>query len=148
MAGRGLEITVSGLEELGADMQRLQRPGLRNAIMASLRGAGGQALVTEMRLRVPKRTGRLAATIAVRDAGDNVSIGSESGVGTWIESGTQGHVIRAKRGGSLFFAGNSVKRVIHPGFRGRFVAKKSMKAAEWEVLADVVDQINIMTNKA
>lgn len=146
MAGRGLNITIEGLEELGADLSRIARPGLRNAIMASLRGKGGQALVSELRLRTPKRTGALAASIRISDTGDTVKVGTDLPHGSWIESGVGGHVIRAKNGGSLFFAGHSVKRVIHPGFKGRFVAKKSLKAAEWEVLADIVDEIDRIAN--
>lgn len=138
-------IDIPQLEEMGADIGRLAHPGLRDAIRESLRGKGGEALATEMKLRAPVRTGGLVSQIAVKDSGGgNVGVGyqGDDGLGTWIESGAKPHTIKAKRkGDSLFFHGSMIKSVEHPGFRGRWVAKKSLNAAEWEVLADIVDVI-------
>jgi hypothetical protein len=162
MAGRGFRVTAEGLEELGADMGRLKHPGLRNAILKSLRGAGGQALATEMRTRAPRRTGGLVDGIDVHSGtagskgADDVLVGYQGGLsggnrgggrfqlGAWIESGTAPHEIVPRDGGSLKFNGGSFERVMHPGIRGRRVAAKSMKAAEWEVMADIVDVIDGM----
>lgn len=146
---------------MGANLSQLQHPGLRNAIRASLRGAGGEALSAEMRLRAPSRTGALRAGISVHAApGDDVLVGYQGGLsggsvvngreqrGAWVESGTRPHVIKARPGHSLNFNGGSFQQVNHPGQRGQRVALKSMRSAEWEVMADVVDQINIMTGGA
>lgn len=178
---RGLSITVEGLEALGADMERLAPPGLRNAIRTSLRGAGGQALAGEMRLRAPRgETGGLIAGIDVHASAagskhavtgnDDVLIGylgALSGgnngggrfqLGAWIESGTAPHMIQPKvtKRKSLFgskmsqsknalaFDGGVFANASHPGIRGRRVAAKSIRAAEWEVMADVVDVIDGM----
>jgi len=142
-----LLIDIQGLEAMGAQISQLSSPGLKNAIRASLRGAGGEALATEMKLRAPKRTGRLAAQIGIKDGvGGEVSVGyqGEDNIGTFVESGTKPHTIKARQNKAMWFGGHWVKSVEHPGFRGRFVAKKSLKAAEWEVLADITDKINEM----
>ena len=160
MGGRGLRITLDGLEEMGADLSRLGRNGIRDAINQSLRGEGGEALATEMKLRAPRRTGRLHSGIGVhvgaRSKGHlsdvevgyvgELSHGNKGGgrfqLGAWIESGTKPHEIRARDGGSLVLGGNHFEKVDHPGSRPQRVASKSIRAAEWEVLADVVDKIN------
>lgn len=158
MAGRGLRIDIDGLEEMGADLARLQPPGLRHAIRDSLRdpAGGGGALVSEMRLRAPSRSGTLISGIDIHNApGDDVLVGylgdhaSGSHIanardqrGAWVESGTRPHTIKAKRAESLFFAGRNIESVEHPGSRPQKVAQKAMNSAEWEVLADVVDKID------
>lgn len=154
----GLRISIEGLEELGADMARLEHPGLRNAIRASLRGKGGEALASEMKQRAPRRTGTLVSGIGVHGSaatGDDVEVGylgalaSGSRIagareqrGAWVESGTAPHIIEPRDGGALMFNGGAFERVQHPGQRGQKVAAKSIKAAEWEVMADIVDQID------
>lgn len=155
---RGFNITIDGLEELGADLARLERGGIRKAIHRSLSGAGGEALAAEMRMRVPVRTGGLKAGIGVHpgDLGDDVLVGYRGGFsggavvnareqkGAWVESGTRPHMIRARDGGALAFNGGQWEQVMHPGQKGQRPARKAMNAAHWEVMADVVDQINIM----
>jgi len=154
----GLRITIDGLEELGADMGRLAHPGLRNAIRASLRGAGGEAIAAEMRMRAPRRSGTLVDGIGVHgnaSNGDDVEVGYRGALaggsniagareqrGAWVESGTRPHVIEPRDGGSLSFNGGQFEKVSHPGMRGQKVAAKSIKSAEWEVMADIADQIN------
>lgn len=155
----GLRISIDGLEELGADMARLSHPGLANAIRASLRGKGGEALATEMKTRAPRRTGTLISGIGVHGSaatGDDVEVGylgalaSGSSIvgareqrGAWVESGTRPHEIRPRDGGALMLPGGGmVEKVDHPGMRGQKIAAKSLKAAEWEVMADIVDQID------
>jgi len=151
MAGRGLQVTLDGLEEMGADLTRLAHPGLRDAIRRSLRGAGGEALASEMRSRAPSRSGAVRSGIGVHgvaSAGDDVEVGYRGGglpIGAWIESGTKPHVIEARDGGSLAFNGGRFERVNHPGQKGKRVAAKSLRAAEWEVMADIVDEINKVT---
>lgn len=144
-APRGIGITIDGLERLGADLSRLERPGLRLAIERALRGPGGEALAAEMRLRSPRRTGRLVGGIGVRSSGVGADVevgfaGDDRGV--FVESGARPHVIRARDGGSLTFGGRHVEEVNHPGMRGRKVAHRSIRAAQWEVEGAVVDEIN------
>lgn len=160
----GLRIDIDGLEALGADMGRLSHPGLANAIRASLRGAGGEALALEMKQRAPVRTGTLLSGIGVHGAaatGDDVEIGylgalaSGSHIvgareqrGAWVESGTRPHLIQPKekdgvqRSAALAIHGEFYANALHPGTRGQKVAAKSIKAAEWEVMADIVDHID------
>lgn len=154
MTRPGLNITIDGLMELGADLRRLDRPGLKMAIRESLRGAGGEALATEMRLRAPKRTGGLVSRIKVHDAtgsGGDVEVGYKGdgvypdALGTWIESGTQPHEIKAPRGHYLAIGGGKTYKSVNvSGIKARRVAHYSIKAAEWEVLADITDKINAM----
>jgi hypothetical protein len=160
MSGRGLKISVDGLEELGADMSKLAKGGLEEAIRRSLRGAGGNALALEMKARSPRLTGDLVAHIGVHSQGDAVLVGYHGGIsntvtsnsrdqkGVWVESGTKPHTIRAGARNSaaqaLYFGGKYVEEVHHPGARGRGVAQKSIRAAQWEVESDIVDQIDAM----
>lgn len=158
---RGLRFSIEGLEELGADMGRLAHPGLRDAIRESLRGAGGEALAAEMRTRAPRRYGGLISGIGIHSGAagsrsqDDVFVGYQGGLsggnrgggrfqlGAWIESGTKPHEIRARDGGMLLgHRGVYAERVSHPGTRGQRVAARSIRTAEWEVMADVVDKIN------
>jgi len=161
VAGRGFRVTIEGLEEMGADLSRLSHPGLRNAIRSSLRGKGGEALALEMKQRAPERSGTLRKGIGVHGSaatGDDVEVGylgalaAGSGIagardqrGAWVESGTAPHVIEPRNGGSLAFNGGRFERVNHPGQKGQRVAAKSLRAAEWEVMADIVDEINKVT---
>lgn len=171
----GLMIEVEGLEEYSDAINRISREGLRRAIRASLRGAGGEALASEMRAKSPKRSGGLVAGISVHAvAGDDVLVGYQGGVaktslivgareqrGVWVESGVKPHTIqpKQKRSGRLNLRGKFEETSVtqkrqalsidggvysaayHPGYRGRKVAQKSMRSAEWEVLADIADKI-------
>lgn len=148
-------ISVEGLEAMGADMAKLEK-GLPFAIRASLRGAGGEALAAEMRLRAPRRTGNLVSNIRVHpDAGGGALVGYQGEAaasskivgarnqkGAWVESGTKPHPIRAKKAKSLFFGGRAVEEVMHPGQKGQKIVPKAIRTAEWEVMADVVDKLN------
>ena len=157
VSGRGFRIDIDGLTELGASLEQLAYPGLRNAIRASLRGAGGEAIASEMKQRAPRRTGGLVAGIGVHgdaSAGDDVLVGYQGALsggavvnartqlGAWVESGTRPHIIEAKDGGALSFNGGTFERVMHPGQRGQKIALKSMRSAEWEVMADIVDNLD------
>lgn len=146
--GGGIGISIEGLEELGADLSKLERNGLREAIRRSMRGPGGEAIAAEMRLRSPRKSGYLVRNIRVSGEGrDDTLVGYQGeidGRGTFIESGAPPHTIRAKDGGSMYFGGRYVEEVQHPGFRGKKVASRSIRASEWEVLADIVDQIDGM----
>lgn len=153
MARPGINITIDGLLELGADLKRLDRPGLKMAIRESLRGAGGEAIAAEMRVRAPKRTGGMVSRIRVYDdlgSGGDVSVGYKGdgvypdALGTWIESGTQPHTIKARNGGTLAIGNGMYKSVNVQGIKAKRVAHYSIKAAEWEVLADITDKINAM----
>lgn len=158
MVARSFSVSIDGLDELGADIARLGHNGLREAIRRSLRGAGGEALASEMRLRAPRKTGTLRDNIDVHGgAGDDVTVGYQGAMvtnaavqgareqrGAWVESGTRPHTIKARNKASLFFAGRAIEEVQHPGSKGQGVARKSIRAAEWEVLADIVDQIDTM----
>ncbi len=162
--GNGLRIDIEGLEALGADMGRLAHPGLAQAIRASLRGAGGEALASEMRMRAPSRTGTLISGIGVHGSamrGDDVEVGYKGALadggatwnafeqrGAWVESGTRPHMIEPKvKNGkqskhAIVVDGHPFANAVHPGQRGQKVAAKSIKSAEWEVMADIVDQID------
>lgn len=63
------------------------------------------------------RKGNLVKTIRGRTRKDSSVIGTKYFVGHILEGGAKPHVIKAKRGGSLFFAGRNVRKVRHPGVR-------------------------------
>lgn len=150
---RGLRIEVEGLREMGADLREFERR-LPLAIKASLRGEGGRALATEMKMRAPSRSGILRSGIGVFTDGDGAMIGYQGAAakysniagardqrGAWVESGTKPHTIRARDGGAMLLGGKFVEEVHHPGSRGQGVAQKAIRTAKWEVLADVVDKL-------
>lgn len=71
----------------------------------------------------------------------------------WLESGAPPHKISPyrKRAGvrglfgrskPLAFGGRVYWSVNHPGFRGRKIMSKSLRATRWEVEAAVIDEIN------
>lgn len=160
----GFAIDIEGLRELGADLDNLGRDGIKNAIRRSLRGAGGRALALEQKQRAPRDRGTLVSGIGVHQsgAGGDVLVGYQGSDGLprgeWAESGVKPHFIQPKVTGRLSLSGKFVAteqrsnallingefyaNAAHPGYRGRKVASRSLKAAEWEVLADVVDEIN------
>jgi hypothetical protein len=170
--GGGLAIDIEGLKELGADLEMLGKNGLREAMRRSLRGPGGEALAAEMRGRVPIDSGRLRSRIGVHDGtrfershDDDVLVGYDQSDnrGAWVETGVKSHLIETKinttsiRSGrlghrktirisqdksALSFNGEAWANVYHPGYRGKKVAQRSMAAASWEVLADIVDQVD------
>lgn len=163
----GFAIEIEGLRELGADLDNLGRDGIKHAIRRSLRGAGGEALAAEQRMRAPRDRGTLVSGIGVHwdGGGGDVLVGYQGGDGLprgeWAESGTKPHFIQPRAGrrwesigqvrhekGGLAFDGGVWANAFHPGYRGKKVAARSLKAAEWEVLADVVDEINRETGRA
>jgi hypothetical protein len=101
----------------------------------------------------------LIANIDVHQAGAGADVevgykGEETGSsiansreqrGAWVESGTKPHLIQTKRKGgkkAITVDGGAYANAFHPGYRGKGVAKKAIAASSWEVLADVVDQID------
>lgn len=158
----GFAIDIEGLERLGADIENLAHNGILNAIRRSLRGAGGEALAAEQRLRSPRLTGELVEGIGVHyeGAGADVLVGYKSDSrlpkGQWAESGVKPHMIQpgvrktaltsTQGKQAIVIDGHPYANAAHPGYRGRKVAHRSIKAAEWEVLADIVDEINKETS--
>lgn len=115
---RGLQVDIEGIDELVGALKRGERD-LPKVYRAALEGEGGEAIASQARMRVPRWTGSLAASIKVRKAGPRdflqaglmalggkagaVTVGSEGkhprngmslqSVGTWVESGTKAHTI-------------------------------------------------------
>lgn len=157
----GLHMNVEGLEGMIDGLQRGSKD-LPDVFRAVLRGPGGEAIASEVRQRLPKRTGATARDVAVRDVSassrggmfgrESVEVGlSEYGehprgrrpfqlIGRLIESGAKPHEITARRGGLAGVVGFR-KSVEHPGFRGRRTMARSLRAVKWEVEAALVDEL-------
>lgn len=143
---------VEGLDEMIGGLQGGARE-LPDVFRAVLRGAGGEAIASEVRQRMPRRTGATAEDVDVHDRKrQGVEIGPSDGdhprsrrpfqlIGRLIESGARSHTIRARRGG-LAGAVGFRKEVPHPGMRGRRTMARSLKSVQWEVEAALVDELN------
>ena len=91
----------------------------------------GRELQGYARMDVPKRTGRLAASIDVKykkSLNPRVIVGSSLNYAYFVHEGTKPHIIRARQGRTLRFVQNGrviyATKVNHPGTRPtRFLTK-------------------------
>jgi len=94
-------------------------------------------LAEEMRERAPVRTGRLRDSIKVVRIGQVRFVGPTVPYAPYVEFGTRPHIIRPRRARALRFEmeGRTVfaMYVRHPGFRGRFFVRRSIKAVMREI---------------
>lgn len=111
----------------------------------ALEGDAGEAIAGEARRNVRSRTGRTASTIDVRRDGNNaVEVGYENAqqhIGTWLESGTQAHLIRPRKGKALRFGGGVVEKSVHPGFPAQRIMSKTLRTVRPEVEAVILRDI-------
>lgn len=146
---RALRMDIDGLPEMLGALDRGQAE-LPDVLRTVLRGAGGQAILSEARSRVRSRTGRTVEHMGVHPlAHDGVSVGYDGEVehvGTWLESGVKPHEINARglaaRHGMQLPGGHFATHVLHPGIRAQRIMSKSLRAAQWEVEGDIVDELN------
>lgn len=153
-----IRLSADGLQELGADLDKLGKH-LPLAIRNALKGEGGEAIISNMRQMMPgKPGGRLQSGLGITEDPKTKAIyvgylgplsggnkgGGRDQLGTWIESGTKPHEIKAEAGKSLLIAGSGqpVSSVNHPGIKPRRIGRKSIRMSMWEVEASIVDEIN------
>ncbi len=147
----GLALDLEGFDEFVEGLAK-GRKELPDVYRAVLRGPGGEAIASEVRQRMPRKTGATALSVEVQDRQrDGVEIGPNERdhprsrrpfqlIGRLIESGAKAHTIKARRGG-LAGAVGFRKEVPHPGFRGRRTMSRSLKHVRWEVEAALVDEL-------
>ena len=151
-----IRLSAEGLTELGADLDKLGKK-LPLAIRNALKGEGGEAIISNMRQMMPRKTGRLQSGLGITEDPKSRAVyvgylgplsggnrgGGRDQLGTWIESGTKPHEIKAEAGKSLLIAGSGqpVSSVNHPGIKARRIGRKSIRMSMWEVEASVVDEI-------
>jgi hypothetical protein len=88
------------------------------------------SLIAEtMRLKVPVRGGFLRDSIVIRKSGESVEVGPTVSYAPYVEFGTRPYIIEPVHASVLAFeiGGETVfaKRVLHPGFPGRFFVKST-----------------------
>lgn len=127
--------------------------GVDDAIRAAMRGEGGEAMMASMRMKLAGhvKTGRTLRDLSLQEKGKQISIGVQGGrrdIGAYLESGTGGHIIRAKKGSALLVAGgHPVKMVIHGGSRRFRVAAKTLRETQWEVESSIVDEFEKLAHR-
>lgn len=167
---KGIRLDIDGLDELVAALKGGEK-ALPKVYREVLRGPGGRAIMLELRQRTPRKTGKTANSIAIRNLPSRglfkagaVEVGVGTGnhpdskvgyrtIGSILESGAKRHEInpkarsgsdRSKRHGLRMPSGRFVERVEHPGVKPRRVASKSIKASQWEFEAALVDELTRM----
>ena len=92
--------------------------------------------------RAPMRTGELARSIRYEVRGDTAIVGPTVPYAPYVEFGTRPHEIRPRRAKALRFVVGKwweprrvvyARRVMHPGFRGRFFARHTVEDLHSEV---------------
>jgi len=170
---RGWQIDIEGITETAHGLGVFAE-GIEEAVHRSLKGEGGEAILSEMRMgmRGSVRTGRTLASLKIDDYfARSVRIGAVhdgSYIGKFIESGVAPHEINPgaqrenkrqrkseRRGGlagetnrGLRIGSRWVSHVEHPGFRGKWVAKRSLRTAKWEVEAATIDELHKLAARA
>lgn len=143
-AGRGLKIKVEGLDRLERDLRRLGKT-LPEIVIDALHGDAGEIIQGEAKRRINSRTGKTAADIKVRPLRRGVAVGydGEQHVGTWLESGTQMHIIAPLKEKALRMAsGTVVEKSVHPGTKPQRIMSKTLKAVQPEVERVILDHID------
>jgi len=87
-AGSGVDIKIRGIRELDAGLERLAR-NIATAVPRDAVQPVADQVAATVRNRVPKRSGRLASSVAVVTRGDTTSVEMGGGLayGRWIEYG-------------------------------------------------------------
>lgn len=153
-------VTVRGLKDLGAALQRLEE-AVKTQILADGINAGAEVVALEMAQRAPRRTGRLAKnietaySIAYGVADARIGPGGDAFYGGILNQGAKPHRIpklrrrlrRFERAqgktlksinaekGPLAFGGRVFSRVNHPGVRARPFITTALAASQERAVA-------------
>lgn len=111
-------------------------PKLHKNIMRGGLRAGCVPIKAEVEQRIPEDTGQLRASTRITTRFKNGTVSASVKVGNFVawyahlvEFGTNPHVIKPKREGSLSFGGRTVEQVNHPGTTGRPFMRPAAEAA-------------------
>lgn len=140
-----LKLDIENLREVAAGLGIFGKQ-VDAAIIRALEGAGGDALLYEMKsgLRARTDTGATIADLKISKerGGVGIGVGKERGfIGTFLESGTQRHDIKAKNK-SLRFDGKHYAYVSHPGTKRYRIAGKAIRTSRWEVESAILDEFD------
>jgi hypothetical protein len=87
----------------------------------------GSLIADAMWMKTPVRTGFLRSSILIQRSPETVTVGPTASYAPYVEWGTGPHIIEPVNASALAFeiGGQTVfaKRVMHPGFPGRFFVK-------------------------
>jgi len=112
------EIHVTGLADLQKFLDQLPAKLERNVVRGALR-AGAKLILAQAIAKVPVKSSELrnSLKIGTRARGGTVTAAVRTKVfyAKFVEFGTKGHFITAKKGGWLSFGGIFAKSVWHPG---------------------------------
>lgn len=139
--------TIVGGKELDDLLRTLPAKLHKNVNRAGLR-AGAKVYLDEVKTRIPKDSGQLAASarITTRARGDDISASVKVGnFVAWyahlVEFGTRPHVIRAKPGGAMRFGSVEARTVHHPGTRAQPFMRPTADAKLGAAVRAVTDKI-------
>ena len=131
-----VQVQVTGYKGLMKGLMRA--PGfMENAIHIAL-DKSLFSMERESKLRTPVDTGHLRRSIGKQGPegwrgirGNIASMGTKVHYARYVEEGTKPHVILPRRKKALYWKGapHPFKRVMHPGFKGRWFMKKGVEAS-------------------
>ncbi len=148
-AGRVIQAAAKAAAPVLAAPTKTRTPGtMRNAISVRTskfaRRAGDEGVFINVRPLRGARARRLGKASATNP--------NDPYYWRFVEFGTKPHVIKARKGGFLFFAGRGVRSVNHPGTRGRRFLTGAAASSGQEAIAvfmrSVIQQIEKLNAKA
>jgi HK97 gp10 family phage protein len=138
---------VKGLKELQAMLDTLPAKMEANIMRSALR-AGANVVKNEAQANVPVDTGTLRKGLKVstrlkrgRVTASVRATGKHGWLAHFLEFGTAAHVIKAKPGKMLVFAGGAYRAVNHPGIRPRPFLRPALDSKSSAALVAVGNQI-------
>jgi hypothetical protein len=141
----GLTATITSLEVLPIAVDVEMEKALRVSTFI---------VEAEVKALTPRKTGRLFSGWETSMRGPTVGVvGNRVSYARYVEEGTGPHDIWAKPGSALFWPGaqHPVKRVRHPGFVGRFMARIGLSVATPAIIEEfkrsIRDAIQIALGK-
>jgi HK97 gp10 family phage protein len=138
---------IKGGRELAEFLAQLPAKIEKNIMRAALR-AGANEFKAEAKANVPVDDGDLRDSIRVstRSKGGTVYASVKAGnkkAWYWhfVEFGTQPHIIKAKKAGSLQFGGTFAKSVMHPGAKPKPFMRPALDAKSGAAVAAVAAKV-------
>lgn len=138
---------IVGGRELDALLQTLS-PKIEKNIMRGALRAGAVEIRDEIKQRAPVASGDLKKSIRVTSRTQKGRVSASAKVGdakAWyahlVEFGTRPHIIKAKPGRAMRFAGTTTAQVSHPGIAGRPFIRPAADEATPRALQEVTKYI-------
>lgn len=141
------EVNVKGLSELQAFLDKLPAKMEQNIMRAAMR-QGGNIMRDEVKANVPVKSGVLRDGIKVSTRARRGTVtasikatGKHSYIARWIEYGAAAHRILPKNKAKLFFNGEFIDGVNHPGITPKPFFRPALASKAQQALIAVGEAI-------